>query len=299
MSTRQYKRKAQVIIGKSGQGLLVENLRVAFEVMKTVDSAPNTAVIKIWNLNPDNEARVKNQFDEVLLNCGYEDAMRLVFRGNIKRAYRYRDGNDFITEIEAADGDKDFNKAVLNVTLAAGTSNQQLVDRAVGSFSSTQKGFVEVPQKTRLRGKVVTGNTRNVLDEIARDSGANWSIQDGQLVIVPATGMLPNEAIVIRADTGMLSSPEVNDQGVTVRCLLNPRISINGAIKLDNASIKQNASTGQKTEKSGERVVSDPKKLTGETARLAPDGIYKTIKLTHRGDTRGGDWLTESLCVAL
>lgn len=298
--SRQWKRKAQVIIGQSGRGLLVEHLRVWFEVTKTVDPAPNTAVIRIYNLNPENEARIKNEFDELLLNAGYEDSMRLVFRGNIKHVYRYREGADFITEIEAADGDKDFQTAILNMTLAAGASNQQLVDRAVGSFGSTQMGYVEVPHKTRLRGKVVTGNTRTILDELARDSGANWSIQDGQLTIVPENKMLPNEAIVIRADTGMLGSPEVNDKGVEVKCLLNPQIAINGAIQLDNAGIKaQRAKDRKKTEKSGERIVDDPTQLTGETARLAPDGLYKVIRLIHRGDTRGKEWQTESLSVAL
>lgn len=299
MSSRQWKRKAQVIIGQAGTGLLVESLRIAFEVTKTVDPAPNTAIVKIWNLNPDNEARIKNEFDELLLNAGYEDTMRLVFRGNIKHVYRYRDGTDFITEIEAADGDKDFQSATLNVTLSAGTTNQQLVERAVGSFSTTKQGFVDVPAKPRLRGKVISGNTRTVLDELARDSGANWSIQDGQLTIVPAAGMLPSEAIVIRADTGMLGSPEVNDKGVAVKCLLNPRIAINGALKLDNASIKAARAKAEKTEKTGDRIVDDPAKMTGETARLAPDGLYKCIRLVHRGDTRGNDWLTDSLCVAL
>lgn len=298
--SRQWKRKAQVVIGQAGRGLLVENLRVAFEVTKTVDSAPNTAVIKIWNLNPDNEARIKNEYDEVLLNAGYEDAMRLVFRGNIKHVYRYREGNDFITEIEAADGDRDFKGATMNVTMAAGASNQQVIERAVGSFSTTKQGYVDVPEKTRVRGKVISGNTRDVLDDVARDSGANWSIQDGQLTIVPGDKMLPNTAIVIRADTGMLSSPEVNDKGVEVKCLLNPQIVINSAIKLDNDSIKaKRAKDRKKTEKTGERIVDDPAQLTGETARLAPDGIYKVIRLTHRGDTRGPDWTTESLSVAL
>lgn len=297
--SQQWKRKAQVVVGQLGRGLLIENLRVSFEVVKTVDPAPNTAIIKIWNLNPDNESRIKKEFDEVLLNAGYEDDMRLVFRGNIKHVFRYRDGSDFITEIEAADGDKDFGTAVMNVTLAAGTTNRQLVDRAVGSFSGTTEGFVSVPAKPRLRGKVVSGNTRAVLNELARDSGANWSIQDGQLTIVPAAGMLPNEAVVIRSDTGMLGSPEINDKGVTVKCLLNPRIAINGALKLDNDGIRAARSTGQKTEGSGERVVSDPAQATGATARLSSDGIYKAIRVVHRGDTRGSDWLTETLNVAL
>lgn len=297
--SRQWKRKAQVIIGKDGRGLSIKDLRVAFEVQKTAEPAPNIAVIRIWNLSPSNEQLIKTEYDDVLLNVGYEDAMRLVFRGNIKHVYRYRDGNDFITEIEAADGDKDFRTAIINETLAAGTSNDEVVKRAVKSFKGgTTQGYTKVKKRTRLRGKVISGATRDVLNDIARESGANWSIQDGQLVIVPASGYLPNEAAVIRSDTGMLGSPEVNENGVTVRCLLNPQLLVNGAIKLDNNGIKAQAQKLGKTAKGNEDVVTQRRQLN-EPVRLSPDGIYKILKLTHKGDTRGGDWISEIESVAL
>ncbi len=293
-SVRQWKRHAQVVIGKAGSGLLVENLRVHFEVSKTVESAPNVAVIKIFNLSPINEAKIKNEFDEVLLNAGYEGALRLVFRGNIKHVYRYRDKSDYITEIEAGDGDKDFRSATMNETLAAGTTNAQLVDRAVGSFKTTggtTKGAVQINDRARLRGKVISGNTRDVLHDVARESGANWSIQDGQLVIVKANGVLPDEAIVITADTGMLGAPEINDKGIAVKCLLNPQLRVNGAIKLDNNGIKAKRQKAQALGKKQE----DQK----EPVRLDPDGIYKVLKITHKGDTRGQDWVSEIECIGL
>lgn len=293
-SVRQWKRHAQVVIGKGGSGLLVENLRVHFEVSKTVESAPNVAVIKIYNLSPINEAKIKNEFDEVLLNAGYEGALRLVFRGNIKHVYRYRDKSDYITEIEAGDGDKDFRKAVMNETLAAGTTNAQLVDRAVGSFKTTggtAKGVVQINDRARLRGKVISGNTRDVLHDVARESGANWSIQDGQLVIVKANSVLPDEAIVITADTGMLGAPEINDKGIAVKCLLNLQLRVNGAIKLDNNGIKAKRQKAQALGKKQE----DQK----EPVRLDPDGIYKVLKITHKGDTRGQDWVSEIECIGL
>jgi hypothetical protein len=293
-SVRQWKRHAQVVIGKAGSGLLVENLRVHFEVSKTVESAPNVAVIKIFNLSPINEAKIKNEFDEVLLNAGYEGALRLVFRGNIKHVYRYRDKSDYITEIEAGDGDNDFRSATMNETLAAGTTNAQLVNRAVGSFKTmggTTKGAVQINDRARLRGKVISGNTRDVLHDVARESGANWSIQDGQLVIVKANGVLPDEAIVITADTGMLGAPEINDKGIAVKCLLNPQLRVNGAIKLDNNGIKAKRQKAQALGKKQE----DQK----EPVRLDPDGIYKVLKITHKGDTRGQDWVSEIECIGL
>lgn len=300
-ASRQWKRRAQVVVGKAGAGLLIEALRIEFEVVKTIDPSPNTATIKIFNLAPENEARIKKEYDEVLLNAGYEDSMRLVFRGNVKHVYRYRDGTDYVTEIEAADGDKDFRTAIMNETLAAGTTNAQIVERASKTFSSTSTGFVDVAGRARLRGRVISGNTRDVIGEVARDSGANWSIQDGALTIVKASSVAPGEAIVIRADTGMLGAPEINDKGITVKCLLNPQIRINGAVKLDNAGIKAKKAKDEKVEKTNLRIEDDPYRPSERTVRLDADGIYKAIKVTHRGVNlgQGTDWTTEALCIAV
>lgn len=295
-SVRQWNRVVQVVIGKGGSGVLVEDLRVQFKVTKTQDSTPNEAIIKIYNLSPENEAKIKNEFDEIILNAGYKGAAELVFRGNIKYVYRYKDGTDYITEIEAGDGDKDFTRAVMNETLAAGTTNSQLVDRAVGSFKGlggTTKGPIQLNERSRLRGRVISGNTRDILRDISSESGADWSIQDGQLEIIKVDSIRPGEAILITAETGMLGAPEVNDKGIEVRCLLNPKIRINGALKLDNNGIKAKR-LKEKAKKLG--IKEEPQ---GGVARLDPDGIYKVIKLEHQGDNRSNEWESVSLCIAL
>lgn len=302
MPSSQWKRIVQVVVGKQGSGLSIANdpngnsLRIQFEIAKTVEPTPNTALIKIFNLHPNHESQIKNEYDEVIVNAGYEDSVRIIFRGNIKHVFRYRDKNDYITEIDAADGDKDFRTAIMNLTLAAGTSTQQLVDKAVGTFKGgTTKGFIGADNKPRIRGRVISGNTRDVLSDIARDSGANWSIQDGELVMVKSDSVLPDEAIVINSDTGMLGAPEINDKGISVKCLLNPQIKCNGAIQLNNKDIRIH-------ERKMPLLISpdEQKKLQRqEPVRLDPDGIYKVIRVIHKGDNRAAEWMSEIVCVGL
>lgn len=289
----QWKRVAQVVIGSGGNGLLVQSLRIDFEITKHVEATPNEGVIKIYNLLPDNENKIKNEYDEVLVNAGYQDSVRLIFRGNIKHVFRYRKGNDYITEIEAADGDADYRRAFMNEALAAGTTVNQLVDRAVSSFGTTIKGHVQVTNHKHIRGIVVSGNTRDVLTNVARKSGANWSIQDGQLHIVKVDSVLPDEAIVVNIHTGLLTTPEVSDKGIKVKCLLNPQIRVNGTIKLDNNNIKLRI---RKQHHLGKNVT---KKTQTGPVRLDPDGLYKVIWMEHSGDTRGNDWTTEMVCIGL
>lgn len=291
-SVRQWKRVCEVLVGKQGSGLLVRDLRIKFEIVKASDATPNTADIKIYNLAPSNEEKVKKEFDEVLVNAGYQGNQLMIFRGNIKHVYRYRDGSDYITQILAADGDTDYRNAIMHETLAAGTTDEQLIKRAVATMPNTTLGYAEVVGKVRRRGKVVSGNTRDVLSKYTRDSDFSWSIQDGQLVIVPTDGVLPDEAVVIRANTGMIGAPEVNDKGVSAKCLLNPTIKVNGRIQLDNNSIKAKVQANVPLDKT-------KKETEGEPARLDPDGIYKVLKVVHNGDTRANEWYTTIESLAL
>ncbi|MDR0233876.1 MAG: hypothetical protein LBI31_03620, partial [Zoogloeaceae bacterium] len=203
----------------------------------------------------------------------------------IKHVFRYRDKQDFITEIEAGDGDNDFRNAIMNETLAAGTNNAQLADRAATSLSGgTTKGVMNTSSQTRRRGKVISAPTRKVLSDLARESGADWSIQDGQLMFVPTKALLPGEAIKINAETGMLKAPEITESGVTVETLMEPMLRVYGAIHINNNDIKEQS----KEQKEG----------TG-TPRLSPDGIYKVVEVKHTGDTHTKDWYSEIKCVAL
>lgn len=298
--SRNWLRVARVTVGSNGNGVLIENLRIQFEVVKSVDETPNSGIIKIFNLHPNTIAKIIND-DDVLLECGYADSQHLVFTGNIKYVYHYRDKTDIITEIEAGDGDIDYRKAVINETLAAGATYDHLVDKSVKTLTKTKKGHVNVKKHGRLRGKVVSGNTRDVLRDVSLECGANWSIQDGALHMISVNDVLPGDAIVFTSETGMLGSPEINDKGIAARCLLNPLLRVNGTVKLDNNNIRANRKKTDVLITKRERLETNPPlgREDEKLVKLSPDGIYKILKLTHRGDTRAQTWESVVECIAL
>lgn len=298
MGVRQWIREIEVILGSGGVGLSIKDLRVQFEVEKTVESAPNEAKIKIFNLTPEHEAQIKEEFDEVILNAGYKDNIGMIFRGNIQNVYRYRDKTDTITEIVASDGDKDFRLATLNTTFAAGSTNMDIVDASIDSFQgvgNTNRGTIAIPGKVYLRGKVVTGNSRAALDNVSKECGVNWSIQDGELHMIGVDDYLPDNTIVINKDTGMLGSPTVTDKGVEVRCLLNNLLRVNGQIELDRASINEKK-TSKKFKKSKKAGSKEKVELDG-TERTDATGLYKVMNLKHKGDNRASEWVSTSVCL--
>lgn len=319
-STPQWFRVARLVVGAKGQGVDISNLRISFDVVKTVEPIPNTATIKVYNLADNNVSAIQDEYTDVLLNAGYAGSVAQIFAGNIQFVSHYREGADFITEITAADGDRFYRNASVNVTLAAGTNDADAV-RAVLSAgqallsnpdqqteqvatttlqavarsgiisrsTNVRNAIVQVLNAVRSRGKVLEGPARDVLSQIARSNGANWSIQDGELQMVRADSQI-GVAWVLNAGTGLLEAPERNDKGISAKCLLNPQIMINGAIQLDNKAIK--------IKQQKQKALKTPK-AQGDPVRLSPDGIYKVIKLTHQGDTRAQEWYTLVECISL
>lgn len=285
----QWFRVARLVVGKGGAGVDLSNLRIWFEIVKTVEPIPNTATIKVYNLKAANVSAIQEEYTDVILHAGYAGSVQKIFQGNIQFVSHYRESADFITEITAGDGDQDYRNAYMNDTLAAGTDDAEVVRRAVATMSKTSEGVVQTVSTKRSRGKVLRGPTRDVLTQIARSNGANWSIQDGELQMVRADAQL-GVAVILNADTGLLEAPERNDKGISVKCLLNPSIAINSAIQLENTSIRIKRAKQRPLKQDQPQV--DP-------VRLNPQGIYKVLKVTHQGDTRAPEWYTLAECIGL
>lgn len=294
---QQWWRNATVVVGSGGSGLRISNtqpdgspgLRLSFEVVKTVEPTPNTATIKIYNLNDDHVAAIQDAYTDIFLNAGYGFVAAQIFVGSIQVVSHYRDGADYITEINCADGDRDYRNAYVNVTLAAGTTDADVVDKIVGNMPSTGKGVIQTLTAKRSRGKVVQGLARDRLDQVSGSNGTNWSIQDGKLHMVRADSKI-GTAVVVNTMTGLLEAAERTDKGISAKCLMNPQIVINGAIQLQNEAIRAKQCKPKHTL---------TQQQSGPLVRLNPDGIYKVIKLTHEGDTRGNDWFTSMVCIGL
>ena len=135
------------------------------------------------------------------------------------------------------------------------------------------------------RGKVMYGMARKFMRDEAISTNCSWSIQDGKLQMVRVSGYLAGEAVVLTHETGLIGTPEQTNEGIKVRCLLNPRLRIGGRIKLDNKSIQQ-----AKTEL---------KQATQTAPKMDNDGFYRILKVEFSGDTKGNDWYADMICVGL
>lgn len=307
----QWIRHAEVLVGDSarGNGLVVKgagglgDLRVEVDITKSIRRSPNKALVKIYNLSHENEGRIQGEDDEIQILVGYRDSKVLAFAGNIQHTFGSRATVDHITEIQAADGDSDLRNTIIHAVFRAGTNNTDIINHILAKLGNTKKGHIVVKDQPRLRGRVYSGTVGELLDSIAADSDATWSIQDGKLDIVPVAGVLPNEAVEVRSDTGLLGAPELDNHGVKFKCLMNPHIRPGGTVKLANNDFRIKVQLDHQVSAAVKPSVTHrKKKAPRQLARPDPDGLYKVLHVEHKGDTRGdGDesWITDVQCISL
>jgi hypothetical protein len=291
----QYLRRCSLVVaGEGGDGLDLSALRCVFSVKRSDAQSPNAAEIKVYNLADATARRVRDEFRRVVLSAGYGDDLGVIFDGSIKQVRLSREnGVDAVLAIAAADGDVAYTHGVVSATLAAGATQGDQVAVAVAGMNEhgVELGHVSgLPAAGLPRGKVLYGMSRDYLRQSVESSAATWSIQDGRVQILPRTGVLPGEAVVLSAGSGLVGMAEQTDKGIKAKCLLNPAIRAGGLVKLDNRSILEAAL--DLTPASSGSAPADP------PAALAADGLYRVLAVEYEGDTRGGDWYSIVTCLA-
>lgn len=287
---RQWLRVCSLVVAdKSGHGRDLGELRVTFKTKKGDTETPNSAELRVYNLSESTVNSIGREFTRVVLQAGYRSNYGIIFDGNIRGTRTGREnGTDTWLEIIAADADRAYNFATVNTTLAAGSKPADRVNACQQSFAAKGAGAGHVPDLgggALPRGKVMYGMARKYMRDTAESTGCSWSFQDGKMQMVKADGYLPGEAVVLTHETGLVGTPEQTNEGIKVRCLLNPKLRIGGRIKLDNKSIQQ-AQTSLKLN-------------AQHPPRMDNDGFYRILKVEFSGETRGTDWYADMICIGI
>lgn len=284
------------MVGQSGgEAIELSELRCVFRVSRGDLQTPNSCRLRVYNVSQNTRQRVEKEFTRLVVQGGYAGNYGIVFDGTIKQVRRGRESQtDTYLDITAADGDSAYNFAVVNTTLAAGSTAADRMAAAVTAmnpFGVTQGYTPTMPANTLPRGKVMFGMARDVMRTVAKTTQTVWSIQDGKVVVIPETSYMPGDIPVITAETGMIGLPEQTQNGITAKMLLNPNVKIGQLIKIDNASVQRyeySLAVGQQAQ--NDRIA--------QQAKLQDDGYYYVMIAEHSGDTRGNDYYTEVTCLA-
>jgi hypothetical protein len=284
LNGQQFGRTCTLLVSNSaGKAVDLSPLRIKFAVKRSDTITPNVADIRVYNVDLDLAQFIKAEFTKVILQAGYESNYGVIFKGNIKQVILGRESaTDTFIDIIAGDGDQAYNFAVVNTTLSKGSFQANQLTAAVQAMGSqgVTMGYTGIlPPEQLPRGKVMYGNARKYLRNIADSTGFGWSIQDEQVQFIKQSSYLPGIAVVLTSKTGLIGTPQQTNEGVNCKCLINPMIKIAGRIWINNTSVQQYKIN-----------LSVPNSPANIPAPLNADGIYYVLVVEHVGDTRGQEW---------
>lgn len=256
---QQFLRKTRVIFSGSDTGFTVnpnlsvdEELRVDFNIVRSISSEANTGTVTIYNLTQSHRAAVGRELDDMNIECGYlppsgDGSIGTIFKGQIRDVTHSRQGADILTTITCGDGDKALRNAVISRTFPAGTSVKSVMEGIFEEMRGygVQRGEWVLPDDigSFMRPYSMCGGCLRELNTISRGKGFYWSIQNGVLEVVKASGFLAG-AVLINEASGMVGSPRIKDKGIEVDVLLNPEIRPNRTIKVESSIVDLNAEDG-------------------------------------------------------
>jgi hypothetical protein len=313
----QFDRHASVnVIPAVGPGLFVNppapagiglsgapELRVVFEVEKSTSHEPNRAVVQIWNLGEVERRQADGSIKpiagdpglgpvidrrvpltaSVQLFAGYQGGLGQIFRGDGASVEHEHPDVDWITTLRAGDGLWPLSQAVANRNFDMGTPAVEVLSYLAGvmglALGMTQPiaalaGYI-------LQGPLVCmGRARDALEQLLGALPVEWWVDDGVLVVLPlvdsvqaelglasSVSALPLPLVIVSAEqvpgaARLLEQPRrLEDGGASVSMLLFPEM------------------------RPGRQV-----SIAGQTELF---GLYRAERIRHRGDNRGGDFVTE------
>lgn len=304
---QQYNRDCLLVVSNStGNGIDLSELRIKFTILNMDEESPNTANIRVYNLSEDTVKKITGkvpvEFTSVTLKAGYKNGSSgIIFSGTIKQFRKGRENNiDSYLDILAADGDEIYNFSICNTSLP---KEQTSIENRLKVISNATGLPVKQVEQTSFggvlpRGKVMWGMNRALMRDIASTIQSTWSINNGTIQVIGFQQYLPNEAVILNAQSGLIGVPEQTDQGIRIRCLLNPRIAIGGRIRINNSDINQTLQQNQFKLAQGQQTYNQWTGLQN-LADVSTDGDYRVYVCEYHGDTRGQDWYCDIIGLAI
>ena len=299
----RYCRLVVAVDGRNEEALDLSAFRVKFHIGQASVGKPCTAEITVYNVaestvkriaTPTNQV-VSGRRPHVILEAGYEGSHSVIFEGDLYwKSTGRENGTDTFMRLIAGTGDRAHRYAVVNASIPRGATQEEVFSIVAQSMASEG---VQVANKPRLmatqlpRGKVLYQMSSDAMQHLADTNEFEWGYTSSGLVAIRKDRSYdPNEAvIVLNAKTGLIERPMLTVDGVSAKCLLQPRIDIGTLVRIDNASIQRDSyDTSYKADVQKNEATTD--------SMTSADGLYRVISREHVGDTRGNDWYTTIIC---
>ena len=236
-------------------------LNIVFDCLKTTKSSLNKLDLRLFNLNESRRLELTKEKGSkrripIVLKVGYEGRLEVIFKGDINVSSTERNGTDFITNIECFDGGHDYLNAFTSRTVKG---KDAAIEAILRDMTSTTKGKI-TQLKELLRPKVLVGSSSKLIEEML-EPDEEFFIDNEQLFIMKENEVNGSYAPLISAQTGLINTPEREDDIIYFNSMMNPTIALGGFCNVDS--------------------------------KTAPNlnGVYKVQAINYSGEYEGQDWV--------
>ena len=278
--SQQFRRAWLVTVGTGGTTALQTSLLdVKFKITRSLRPRAGKCELEIYNCNDTHRAQllaVRQPFVQVA--AGYVGNVPMLFTGNGRKAFAVREETSWTLRITAGDGEASLRGQRVVASFGPGTGLTQVVraiaaamDVGLGNAVTAIQGasFASGVGNTFPEGTVLQGRATDELDRLCASADLEWSIQDGNLQILPLGGALQRQAVLLADDAGLIGSPEAG-KGALVKCraLIQPGLEPGSQVQIRSSGI---------------------------------NGLYRVEKTEYEGDSTASaqDWYANLTCRAV
>jgi hypothetical protein len=292
MPNNLFGRIAEIVLFPEGDSAIVigDDLRFEFTCKKSPSSDANTADISVSNLSQDTRDRLDEQIGTpLILSAGYSegDGLMNTFFGDVVSVKHRVTPPTVTTVLTVGDGAKALRDSKTSLSFKKNTQVSVVIKELTRGLGKPIKNpeAIEEQSNVFLSGYTAIGNNKTLLDQLARNNGFSWSIQNDEIVIVSDSDTPPADILVLSPETGLVGVPE----------------RINDSIDKKESQVPvSTTTTGEDKKRPGWNVEAKlfPEVVPGDFIalqfRARPEGeIVKIIEVEHSGDTYGEAWTTK------
>jgi len=204
-------RFVEVTVGqKSGEGFIINGLKIAFNIEKTESIENNKSKIQIYNLSKETSDKVCAEGNHITLKAGYTDeTVAAIFFGDVVRGERKRDGEDYVTELEVYDGRSAIMEGHVSVSYAKDTEAKTVVQAFLDAIGLPFKGLDLVPNGENYdHGYAFIGMAGDGLRDVLNRFGLTYTIQNQMLYIIKPGEAADKTGLRLTPETGLLTIPQ-------------------------------------------------------------------------------------------
>ena len=253
MKRKQFLRNARIKLGNKTTGRFVsyDNVRIKFKIEKDLEDKENTAEIEVYGLNIDSIANFQVLESDKQLYCileiGYGGYYEVLFEGEIDNVdVLPKVGPDKIVRFSAADGNFAINKSFAISSFAMNFNYREILKFLLYRMSNDGNISIKnaeaivnsIGNENTKSSVVISGKTSYHLKRLLSRFGYQYSVQNGELRIIPYNGYDEKLTIAkIDASTGLIGSPTYGDKGKATEYAKFVAKNLQGELHLFNGRI--------------------------------------------------------------